>query len=220
MDQPVDTSRTVAIVASRFGTIWKLVWSIVGLLVAGALTALLILLASEGQVSVPPFILYVFAGIVAVFALACLVSIIDCGMFLKIANNVLTISPEGIRDRRVTEELVPWRAVRSVRTAVHEPDYYLGNHTSGTVTPIRHTPMDVVLDIDPALTSETLKQQALIISGVSHKLGGRVALNDTRPWITYTINLWRLKNITASTLYDICQAYATAASAASAKRAG
>ncbi len=29
--------------------------------------------------------------------------------------------------------------------------------------------------------------------------------------MTFTIDQWRLKNITASALYDICEAYATAA---------
>src|SRR5262245_76659 len=43
---------------------------------------------------------------------------------------------------------------------------------------------------------------------------------DTRPWITFTIDLWRL-NINAGTLYDICQASCQAyASAARAKHAG
>jgi len=220
MDKPIDTSRTVAIVGSRFGTIWKLVWSITGLLVTGALIALLILLASEGQVGVPAFMLYIFAGIASIFALGSLVSIIECGMFLRVANDVLTISPEGIRDRRVTEELVPWRAVRSVRTAAHGPDYYVAPDAPGKVSPIRHTPLNVVLDIDPTLISQALKQQAFLVTEFSRKAGMRDALDDTRPWITFTIDLWRLKNITANALYDICQAYASAASAAGAKRAG
>jgi hypothetical protein len=213
MDKPIDTSRTVAIVASRFGTIWKLVWSIAGLLVAGPLTALLILLASQDNTGLPAFIFYVFAGIAAIFVLGSLVSIIECAMFLKISNNVLTISPEGIRDRRVTEEIVPWRAVRSVRTAADGPDYYLAHDAPGKVTPIRHTPLNVVLDIDPALISQALKQRAFLITEFSRRVGMRDALDDTRPWITFTIDLWRLKNITANALYDICRAYATAAQA-------
>jgi len=77
-----------------------------------------------------------------------------------------------------------------------------------------------VLDIDPALTSQTFKHQARMTSGASRMVRMRDALADTRPWITYTIDLWRL-NITASALYDICRAYCQAyASAARAKHAG
>jgi hypothetical protein len=211
MVEAIDTSRTIAVNGSRFGTVWKLIWSIAGLLVAGGLTALLILFASHDHV--PAFIFYVFAGIAAIFVLGSLVSIIECAMFLRISNNVLTISPEGIRDRRVTEDLVPWRAVRSVRTAADGPDYYLAHDAPGKVTPIRHTPLNVVLDIDPALISQALKQRAFLITEFSRRAGMRDALDDTRPWITFTIDLWRLKNITANALYDICQAYATAAQA-------
>src|SRR5262249_15084356 len=130
------------------------------------------------------------------------------------SSNVLTISPDGIRDRRVTEELVPWQAVRSVRTVVYEPDY--AGRAVGKVAPMWRTPLDVVLDIDPALISQGLRQQARTISGASRTAGLRDALQDTRPWITFTIDLWRL-NINASRLYDICQAYT---SAARAKHAG
>lgn len=41
--------------------------------------------------------------------------------------------------------------------------------------------------------------------------GQRLPIQDTRPWMTFTIDLWRLKNITASALYDLCEAYANAA---------
>jgi hypothetical protein len=212
MVETIDTSRTIAVYGSRFGTVWKLIWSIVGFLVAGGLTALLIGLALHDQPIVPVFLLYVLSGLGVLLTLASLASIIECGMFLKISSNVLTISPDGIRDRRVAEELVPWQAVRSVRTAVRAPDHYYAN-SSGRITPIRRTSMDIVLDIDPALTSQTFRQRALLTSQFSSIVGKRDALEDTRPWITYTIDLWRLKNVTASTLYDICQAYATAAHA-------
>src|SRR5262249_829671 len=151
-----------------------------------------------------------------------------CATFLKVSSNVLTISPDGIRDRRVTEELVPWHAVKSVRTTPHEHDY--ASRVLGGITSVQRTPLDVVLDIDPALTSQALKQQALIRSGASRMLGmqdlpqdtpqdlpqdrgqdtGPDTRPDTRSWITYTIELSRLKNITVNTLYDTCQAYAAA----------
>jgi len=75
---------------------------------------------------------------------------------------------------------VPWQAVKSVRTALHEPDYYLAD---GKKIPIRRTPMDVVLDVDPRLASQRLKEQALI-SGAAHMLGVRAPLQDTCPWIS------------------------------------
>jgi hypothetical protein len=211
MDKAIDTSRTVAVDGSTFGTVLSLVMSIIALLALGILTAFFVLFAVTMGNTVFVFFSYVLAGCCALGAFVCVMRIRECGKFLKISNNVLTISPDGIRDRRVTEELVPWQAVKSVRTTVHEPDHYYATRMFGGVTPVRRTPLDVVLDIDPALISQALKHQALISSGASRMLGMRDALEDTRPWITLTIDLWRLRNITASTLYDICQAYVAAA---------
>ena len=50
-----------------------------------------------------------------------------------------------------------------------------------------------------------------ILSDIFGAFGHRLPIKDTRPWMTFTIDLWRLKNINASALYDICEAYATAA---------
>jgi len=72
--------------------------------------------------------------------------------------------------------------------------------------------MDVVLEIDPALTSQTFKDQTRVY-GVLRGLGARPPVEDTRPWITFRIDLWRLKDTDATTLYDVCEAYATAAQA-------
>jgi hypothetical protein len=142
----------------------------------------------------------------------CTGNIFQCRKFLKISDNVLTITPDGIRDQRVLEEFVPWRAVKSVRTVEHEPDYYLAPQGPGRVTPVRRAMMDVVLDLDPALVSQTFKAQAHL-SDIFGAFGHRLPIKDTRPWMTFTIDLWRLKNINASALYDICEAYVTTARA-------
>jgi len=215
-DGAIDTSRTVAVDGSTFDTILSLVTSIIALLALAALTASFVLFAVAMGNTVFIFFSWVLAGCCALGAFACLMKIRECGKFLKISNNVLTISPDGIRDRRVTEELVPWQAVKSVRTTAHEPEHYYGNRIFGGVTTVRRTPLDVVLDIDPALISQRLEQQARAISGASRTLDMGDPLQDTGPWIIFTIDLWRL-NINAGTLYDICEAYA---SAARAKHAG
>jgi hypothetical protein len=211
MDEAIDTSRTVAIDGSTFGTVLSLVVSIIALLALGILTAFFLLFAATMGDTAFVFFSWILAGCCVLGAFVCLMRIRECAKFLKVSNNVLTISPDGIRDRRVTEEIVPWQAVKSVRTTVHVPEHYYANRMFGGAT------LDVVLDIDPALISQTLKHQALISSGASRMLGERAPLQDTRPWITYAIDLWRLRNITASALYDICQAYVAAAHG---KRAG
>lgn len=155
----IDTSRTVVINGSTLGTVWKLVWSAIGLFVAGGLVALLMaLLLEDRSGSRPPvyFLMaigYFFVFLFALMVILCIGEIYQCWKFLKISNNVLTITPDGIRDRRVLEEFVSWRA---------------------------------------------------------GAFGDRAPIKDTRPWMTFTIDLWRLKNINASALYDICEAYATA----------
>jgi hypothetical protein len=217
MNRAIDTSRTVAVEGSTSGTVLSLVVSIIALLALGILTAFFVLFAATMGDTVFVFFSCVLAGCCALGAFGCLMRIRECRKFLKVSNNVLTISPDGIRDRRVTEELVPWQAVKSVRTIAHESEHYYAHLMLAGVTPVRRTPLDVVLDIDPALISQALKHQALISSGAPRMLGMRDALQDTRPWITYTIDLWRLKDINASTLYDICQAYMAAAHG---KRAG
>jgi hypothetical protein len=212
----IDTSRTVVIPGATLGAVWKLAWSIIGFFVAGGLVVLLMTLllaprSGSGDVLYFPMIIgYLFALLFALMTILCIGSIFQCGKFLKISDNVLTITPDGIRDRRVLEELVPWRAVKSVRTVAHEPDYYLAPHGAGTVTPVRRAPMDVVLDLDPALISQTFKAHAHW-SETFNAFGNRAPIKDTRPWMTFTIDLWRLKNTTASALYDICEAYAAAA---------
>ena len=221
MDTAIDTSRTVAVDGSTFGTVLSLVMSIIALLALGVLTTFFVLFALAMGDTVFVFFSGVLAGGCALGAFVCLMRIRECGKFLKISNHVLTISPDGIRDRRVTEELVPWLADKSVRTAAHEPEHYYVNRIFGGVIPVQRTPLDVVLDIDPALIGQGLKHQ-LASSAASRVLGMREELQDTHedapedtpedtwPWITYTIDLWRLKNVTASALYDICQAYAAA----------
>jgi hypothetical protein len=215
----VDTSRTVVIAGSRLGTVWKLVWSVIGALVASGAVVLLIVLLQMEKPSVERLgsILYLSMAIgyllvllCTVMAILCIVTIFQCRRFLKISANVLTITPDGIRDRRLIEEFVPWRAVKSVRTAMHEPDYYLAHHAPGRVSPMRHSVMDVVLDVDPALISQTFKTHARV-SGMLGAFGERSLIKDTRPWMTFTIDLWRLKNTDANWLYDVCEAYATAA---------
>ena len=212
-DGAIDTSRTIAVDGSTFDAGLSLVISIVALLALSILTAFFVLFAITMGNTVFVFFSGVLAGGCALAAFVCLRRIRECAKFLKVSSNVLTISPDGIRDRRVTEELVPWQAVKSVRTTPHE--HYYASRMFGGVTPVQRTPLDVVLDIDPALISQALKQQALVRSGASRMLGMRDppqdAPQDAHPWITYTIDLSRLKNITATTLYDTCQAYATAA---------
>jgi hypothetical protein len=217
----IDTSRTVVIAGSRLGTVWKLLWSAIGLLVAGGLVALLMsLLLAERSGSgdhaavlyLPMAIGYLLAFLFALMAIFCIVTMFECRKFLKVSDNVLTITPDGIRDRRLLEEFVPWQAVKSVRAVVHEPDYYLAGHAAGRVTPVRRSAMDVVLDLDPALISQAFKTYAQL-SGIFGAFDDRAPIKDTRPWMTFTINLWRLKNINAGALYDICEAYATAARA-------
>jgi hypothetical protein len=221
MDTAIDTSRTVAVDGSTFGTVLSLVMSIIALLALGVLTTFFVLFALAMGDTVFVFFSCVLAGGCALGAFVSLMRIRECGKFLRISNNVLTISPDGIRDRRVTEELVTWQAVKSVRTTAHEPEHYYVNRIFGGVIPVQRTPLDVVLDIDPALISQALKHQ-LASSAASPVLGMREevedaredtredTLEDTHPWITYTIDLWRLKNVTASGLYDICRAYAAA----------
>jgi hypothetical protein len=210
MDRAIDTSRTIAIEGSTFDALLSLAISIVALLALGILTAFFVLFAITMGNTVFVFFSGVLAGGCALGAFVCLRRIRECATFLKVAGNVLTISPDGIRDRRVTEELVPWQAVKSVRTTPHE----YASRMFGGFSPVQRTPLDVVLDIDPALTSQALKQQALIRSGAARMLGmqdpSQDTPQDTRSWITYTIELSRLKNITVNTLYDICQAYAAA----------
>jgi hypothetical protein len=217
MDKAIDTSRTVTIVGSTFGTVWTLVWSAIGGFAAGGVAVWLmklLLAPNSGDVKPIEYVLmatgYLFAFLFALIALLCIGSIFQCWKFLKISDNVLTITPDGIRDRRVLEDFVPWQAVKSVRTVDHEPDYYLAPQGGGRATPVRRALIDVVLDLDPALIDQTFKTHARS-SQPSHALGHRVPIKDTRPWMTFTIDLWRLKNITASALYDICEAYATAA---------
>jgi hypothetical protein len=221
MDTAIETSRTVAVDGSMFGTVLSLVMSIIALLALGILTTFFVLFAIAMGDTVFVFFSCVLAGGCALGAFVSLMRIRECGKFLKISSGVLTISPDGIRDRRVTEELVPWQAVKSVRTTAHEPEHYYVNRIFGGVIPVQRTPLDVVLDIDPALISQALKHQ-LVSSGASRVLGMREELQDTHkdthedthedthPWVTYTIDLWRLKNVTASALYDICRAYAAA----------
>jgi hypothetical protein len=217
----IDTSRTVVIAGSRLGTVWKLIWSAIGLFVAGGLVVLLmsLLLEERSDSRDPVYILmvigYVFVFLFALMVVLCIGTIFECRKFLKISDSVLTITPDGIRDRRLLEEFVPWKAVKSVRTVEHEPDYYLAPQGPGRVTPVRRAAMDVVLDLDPALIGQTLKTYAQL-SETFEKFGvfsDRPPIKNTRPWMTFTIDLWRLKNITASALYDICDAYATAARA-------
>src|SRR5215510_5167396 len=223
MDRAIDTSRTIAVEGSTFDAVLSLAISIVALLALSILTAFFVLFAITMGNTVFVFFSGVLAGGCALGAIVCVRRIRECATFLKVSSNVLTISPDGIRDRRVTEELVPWHAVKSVRTTPHEHDY--ASRVLGGITSVQRTPLDVVLDIDPALISQALKQQALIRSGASRMLGMRDppqdmpkdTLQDTPPWITYTIDLWRLKDMNVSTLFDICQAYAAAARA---KQAG
>jgi hypothetical protein len=214
-----NTSRTVVIAGLRLGTAWKLVWSAIGLFVAGGLVVLLmkLLLASRsGSGDLEPVFLlpmvvgYLFAFIFTLMAIGCIRTIFQCWKFLKISDNVLTITPDGIRDRRLLEEFVPWQAVKSVRTVAHEPDYYLAPHGPGRVTPVRRSMMDVVLELDPSLISQRFKDYAQI-SGMFREFGDRSPIKDTRPWMTFTIDLWRLKNTNVNTLYNVCEAYATAA---------
>ncbi len=212
----IDTSRTVVITGSTLGTVWKLIWSAIGLLVAGGLAVLLMtrLLTAPPSSGGPDYFFmamgYFFVFLFALIVIVCTGNIFQCRKFLKISDNVLTLTPDGIRDQRVLEEFVPWRAVKSVRTVEHEPDYYVAPQGPGRVTPVRRVMMDVVLDLDPALVSQTFKAQAHL-SDIFGAFGHRLPIKDTRPWMTFTIDLWRLKNINASALYDICDAYATAA---------
>jgi hypothetical protein len=212
----IDTSRTVVITGSRLGTVWKLVWSAIGLVAAGGVVVLLMALLleprpnSEGPVYFFVAIGYLFVFLFGLMVILCIGNIVQCRNFLKISDNVLTLTPDGIRDRRALEEFVPWQAVKSVRTVEHEPDYYLAPQGQGRVTPVRRAAMDVVLDLDPALIGQMFKTYAQL-SGRFGMLGDRLPIKDTRPWITFTIDLWRLKNITAGALYDICDAYAKAA---------
>jgi hypothetical protein len=211
----IDTSRTVVITGSRLGTVWKLIGSAIGVFAAGGVVVLLmtLLLAdwqdSRGPLYILMVIGYIFVFLFALLVIVCIVSIFDCRKFLKISDNVLTMTPDGIRDRRVLDEFVPWKAVKSVRTVEHEPDYYLAPQGPGRVTPVRRAPMDVVLDLDPALIGQKFKSYAQF-SETFGSFGNRAPIKDTRPWMTFTIDLWRLKNISASTLYDICEAYVTA----------
>jgi hypothetical protein len=215
----IDTSRTVVIAASRLGTVWKLIWSVIGLLVAGGLVALLMTLlltaqpASGGSDYFFMALGYFFVFVFGLMVILCIGNIVQCRNFLKISDNVLTMTPDGIRDRRVLEEFVSWRAVKSVRTVEHQPDYYLAPQGPGRVTPVRRAAMDVVLDLDPALIGQTLKTHAQLYERFEKfdLFDGRPPIKNTRPWMTFTIDLWRLKNITASALYDICDAYAKAA---------
>jgi hypothetical protein len=212
----IDTSRTVVIPGSRLGTVWKLIWSAIGLLVAGGLVTLLmtLLLTAQPSSGGPDYFFmaigYLFVFLFALMVIACIGNIYLCRKFLKISDNVLTISPDGVRDRRVLDEFVPWQAVKSVRTAEHAPDYYLAPQGPGRVMPVRRAMMDVVFDLDPALISQAFKTHARV-AGIVGASGDLAPIKDTRPWMTFTIDLWRLKNITASGLYDICEAYANAA---------
>ena len=214
----IDTSRTVVIAGLRLGTVWKMVWSAIGLLAAGGVIVLLMKLLLTAQPSSGPdkFLMvfgYVFVFLFGLMVILCTGNIVQCRNFLKIADNVLTLSPDGIRDRRVLEEFVPWQAVKSVRTVEHPPDYYLAPQGRGRVTPVRRAAMDVVLDLDPALIGQTLKSHARVYERFEKfdLFDGRTPIKNTRPWMTFTIDLWRLKNVSASALYDICEAYATAA---------
>ena len=212
----IDTSRTVLIRGSTLGTAWKLVWSAIALLVAGGLAVLLmtrLLTAPPISGGADYFFMamgYFFVFLFALIVIVCAGNIFQCWTFLKMSDNVLTITPDGIRDRRVLEEFVSWRAVKSVRTVEHEPDYYLAPQGAGRVTPVRRAAMDVMLDLDPALVSQTFKTQAHL-SDIFGTVGHRLPIKNTRPWMTFTIDLWRLKNVSASALYDICEAYAAAA---------
>jgi hypothetical protein len=212
----IDTSRTVVIAGATLGTVWRLVLSAIALFVAGGLAVLLmtrLLTAPPSSGGADYFFMamgYFFVFLFALIVIVCTGNIFQCWKFLKMSDNVLTITPDGIRDGRVLEEFVPWRAVKSVRTVEHEPDYYLAPQGPGRVTPVRRAMMDVVLDLDPALVSQTFKTQAHL-SDIFGTFGHRLPIKDTRPWMTFTIDLWRLKNVSASALYDICEAYATAA---------
>jgi peptidase E len=84
MDKTIDTSRTVAVAGSIFGTVWKLIWSIVGLIVAGGSTAWLMQLARESDEY--PIVFYVLAAFGTLFALVSLGRIIECGTFLRIST--------------------------------------------------------------------------------------------------------------------------------------
>src|SRR5262249_3256368 len=123
MNSAVDTSRTVAVAGSTFGTVFGLVMSITALVALGILTGFFVLFAIAMGDTVFVFFSCVLAGCCALGAFVCLMRIREAGRFLNISSNVLTIFPDGIRDRRVTEELVPWQAVKSVRTIAHEPEH-------------------------------------------------------------------------------------------------
>jgi len=116
MDRTVDTSRTIVVTGSTLGTRWRLVWYSAGLLLWSGLIALLIvLLRAAGEWSIDPVPYYALFGLgcflvffFAVLVMLCLSTILESRKFLKISGNVLTITPNGIRDRRLTEEFVPW----------------------------------------------------------------------------------------------------------------
>jgi hypothetical protein len=99
----VDTARTVELKASASGVLAPI---LLGMAMTGVCVALVVVYAGAGN----PRQYMGMAG-TALFGAITIVSIWRSS---KIGDTVLTLSPQGFRDIRVSPEFIPWSAVESI----------------------------------------------------------------------------------------------------------
>jgi hypothetical protein len=203
MKETIDTSRVVVIPASTFGSRCQLFFSALGILAIGGFFGW-IFVEMWLQPAPPPGVQVSYAprgfeewtvvGLLISFVLICVAGLVSARQFLKISGDIVTVAPDGIRDRRATEDFVPWQAVRSVSLAEGQPNYYIRRGSIGV--PV-YAGLEVVLNLDPALTDRTAIAQAVLLRTIHYTL----------PWMTFRINTVSLKKTNAIQFYELCQAY-------------
>ena len=103
----IDTTQTHSFDGSRF----KLLLTLLGCLAFAALG--LYLINGEAEILYRFDISATLVGWITLIVFG-LFGAIAAAQFFADATAMLTISPEGFHDRRMTDEMVPWSAVRSV----------------------------------------------------------------------------------------------------------
>lgn len=104
----IDTTRTIEIRQSP----WQTLLLIAGALVFVALGTLMIS-GSIGKAR-PDIFVQAIGWISVLFFGAC--GIVGGWRFMTVRGPVVTLSPVGIRDMRIAEETIPWRAIRGIST--------------------------------------------------------------------------------------------------------
>jgi hypothetical protein len=102
--------------------------------------------------------------------------------FLKYRRDIVTITPSGLRDRRLMEEFIPWRAVRAVRLKVSQSFTVVPTGFMGGAYLSRAVSSVIELDVDPAYISRggdwTLRRSLTLEIGVDGLRTDGPALRD------------------------------------------